>query len=48
MVVLGSFLPEKDIEVVVENGSAFLFKNGMDSTRRLRSFLGGNGSNVSL
>eukprot|EP00268_Persea_americana_P040555 TRINITY_DN402_c2_g1_i1.p1 TRINITY_DN402_c2_g1~~TRINITY_DN402_c2_g1_i1.p1 ORF type:complete len:891 (-),score=182.09 TRINITY_DN402_c2_g1_i1:722-3394(-) len=43
-----SSLSQKDIEVVVENGSAFLFKNGMDSTRRLRSFLGGNGSNVEL
>lgn len=46
--VLCSSLSQKDIEVVVENGSAFLFKNGMDSTRRLRSFLGGDGSNVSL
>ncbi|KAL5994979.1 hypothetical protein ACLOJK_025036 [Asimina triloba] len=39
------FLSKKDIEVVVENGSAFLFKNGTNSTRRLRSFLSNNGGN---
>eukprot|EP00262_Sarcandra_glabra_P006567 TRINITY_DN188_c0_g1_i1.p1 TRINITY_DN188_c0_g1~~TRINITY_DN188_c0_g1_i1.p1 ORF type:complete len:900 (-),score=187.36 TRINITY_DN188_c0_g1_i1:184-2883(-) len=36
-------LSRKDIEVVVENGSPFLFKNAMNSTRRMRSFLGTNG-----
>ncbi|XP_058078207.1 zinc finger protein VAR3, chloroplastic [Magnolia sinica] len=40
------FLSKKDIEVLVENGSAFLFKNGMNSTRRLRAFLVNDGSNV--
>lgn len=39
-------LPKKDLEVIVENGSPFLFRNGANSTRRLRSFLGGEGSDV--
>lgn len=42
---LGS-LSRKDIEVVVENGSPFLFTNGFDSVRRLRAFLAGGESNV--
>ncbi|RVW89872.1 Zinc finger protein VAR3, chloroplastic [Vitis vinifera] len=37
---LGS-LSRKAIEVVVENGSPFLFTNGFDSVRRLRAFLAG-------
>ncbi|XP_072954225.1 zinc finger protein VAR3, chloroplastic [Typha angustifolia] len=39
-------LPKKDLEVIVENGSPFLFKNGDDSTRRMRSFLNGGDNNV--
>ncbi|CBI31208.3 unnamed protein product, partial [Vitis vinifera] len=42
---LGS-LSRKAIEVVVENGSPFLFTNGFDSVRRLRAFLAGGESNV--
>ncbi|GAB2258288.1 hypothetical protein Droror1_Dr00014448 [Drosera rotundifolia] len=36
----------KDVEVVVENGSAFLFRNGEDSRRRMKDFLNGNDNNV--
>ncbi|GAB4858009.1 hypothetical protein Ancab_015913 [Ancistrocladus abbreviatus] len=32
-------LSRKDIEVVVENGSPFLFKNCLDSSRRMKSFV---------
>ncbi|KAF8395544.1 hypothetical protein HHK36_019492 [Tetracentron sinense] len=39
-------LSREDIEIVVENGSPFLFKNAADSTRRMRSFLGSSGSNL--
>ncbi|XP_077241185.1 zinc finger protein VAR3, chloroplastic-like [Tasmannia lanceolata] len=39
-------LSKKDIEIVVENGAPFLFKNTMNSAKRLRSFLGSNGSDV--
>ncbi|XP_042487208.1 uncharacterized protein LOC122067420 [Macadamia integrifolia] len=42
--LLGS-LSIKDIEVVIENGSPVLFKNGLDSERRMKSFLGGRGNN---
>ncbi|KAF9596402.1 hypothetical protein IFM89_010666 [Coptis chinensis] len=42
--LLGS-LSRKDIEVVVENGSPFLFKSVVDSSRRMKSFLGYNQSN---
>ncbi|KAK7846580.1 putative glutathione s-transferase parc [Quercus suber] len=31
-------LSRRDIAVVVENGSPFLFKNGEESVRRMRSF----------
>lgn len=41
-------LSRKAIEVVVENGSPFLFTNGFDSVRRLRAFLAGGESNVSF
>ena len=41
---LFSLLSRRDIAVVVENGSPFLFKNGEESVRRMRSFLG----NVSI
>ncbi|CAL9124641.1 unnamed protein product [Musa acuminata var. zebrina] len=40
-----SSLERKDIEIIVEHGSPFLFKNGSNSTRRLRSFLSGVGNN---
>jgi hypothetical protein len=39
-------LSRRDIEVVVEHGAAFLFKNGDVSVRRMRSFLGNIESNV--
>ncbi|KAJ0080452.1 hypothetical protein Patl1_23546 [Pistacia atlantica] len=32
----------RDVEVVVENTTPFLFKNGEDSVRRIKSFLGNN------
>ncbi|KAH7672389.1 Ran binding protein zinc finger-like protein [Dioscorea alata] len=35
-------LSRKDIEVVVENCSPSLFKNGMNSVRRMRAFLSGD------
>ncbi|KDP39632.1 hypothetical protein JCGZ_02652 [Jatropha curcas] len=37
--ILG-MLSRRDIEVVAENGMPFLFKNGDDSGRKMRSFLG--------
>ncbi|KAJ8470291.1 hypothetical protein OPV22_024634 [Ensete ventricosum] len=40
-----SSLEKKDIEIIVEHGSPFLFKNGSNSTRRLRSYLTGVGNN---
>ncbi|KAF8403471.1 hypothetical protein HHK36_011575 [Tetracentron sinense] len=43
---LFGLLPMKDIEVVVENGSPFLFKNAADLARQMRSILGSNGRNV--
>ncbi|KAJ0985339.1 hypothetical protein J5N97_003695 [Dioscorea zingiberensis] len=39
-------LPRKDIEVIVENCSPFLFKNGMNSVRRMRAFLSGEERDV--
>ncbi|KAJ9185726.1 hypothetical protein P3X46_005323 [Hevea brasiliensis] len=39
-------LSKRDIEVVVEKGMPFLFKNGDDSGKRMRSFLGSGDSNV--
>ncbi|XP_010922880.1 zinc finger protein VAR3, chloroplastic [Elaeis guineensis] len=39
-------LPKKDLKVIVENGSPLLFRNGANSTRRLQSFLSGDGANV--
>ncbi|XP_043696951.1 zinc finger protein VAR3, chloroplastic isoform X3 [Telopea speciosissima] len=42
--LLGS-LSRKDMQVVVENGSPFIFKNALDSARRMKSFLGGSGNN---
>lgn len=41
-------LSKKDIEVIVENGSPLLFRNGDNSVRRMRSFLNGSESNVSF
>ncbi|GMY20073.1 zinc finger protein VAR3, chloroplastic [Fagus crenata] len=43
--ILG-LLSRRDIEVVVENGQPFLFKNCEDSVRRMRSFLGNRQTNV--
>lgn len=40
-------LSKKDIEVIVENGSPLVFRNGDNSIRRMRSFLNGSESNVS-
>ncbi|KAL6978034.1 hypothetical protein U1Q18_013924 [Sarracenia purpurea var. burkii] len=37
--LLGS-LSRRDIEVIVENGTAFLFKSALDTARRMRAFLG--------
>ncbi|KAJ4980161.1 hypothetical protein NE237_010941 [Protea cynaroides] len=42
--LLGS-LSRKDIEVVVQNGLPFLFKNALGSVRRMKSFLVGGGNN---
>ncbi|XP_020114325.1 zinc finger protein VAR3, chloroplastic, partial [Ananas comosus] len=39
-------LSKKDIEVIVENGSPLVFRNGDNSIRRMRSFLNGSESNV--
>lgn len=39
-------LSRRDVEVVVEHGAPFLFKNGDVSVRRMRSFLGNGESNV--
>ncbi|KAF2306858.1 hypothetical protein GH714_022086 [Hevea brasiliensis] len=39
-------LSKRDIEVVVEKGMPFLFKNGDDSGKRMRSFLGSGDSNT--
>ncbi len=41
-------LSRRDSEVMVENGQPFLFKNGEDSVRRMRSFLGNRQTNVSV
>lgn len=41
-------LAKKDIEIIVENGSPFLFKNGANSVRRLQSFVVADGTKVSL
>ncbi|KAA8519034.1 hypothetical protein F0562_016192 [Nyssa sinensis] len=43
--LLGS-LSRNDIEVVVDNGTPFLFKSALDTSRRMRSFLGSDGSKV--
>ncbi|PIN06468.1 hypothetical protein CDL12_20974 [Handroanthus impetiginosus] len=40
-------LSRKDIEAVVLNGTPFLFKSALDTARRMRAFLGTDGSNVS-
>lgn len=48
MCVVFRSLSRRDIGVVVDNGSPFLFTNGFDSVRRLKAFLAGGESNVSL
>ncbi|RZR78703.1 hypothetical protein BHM03_00004125 [Ensete ventricosum] len=45
LALISSSLEKKDIKIIVEHGSPFLFKNGSNSTRRLRSFLTGVGNN---
>ncbi|CAK9146676.1 unnamed protein product [Ilex paraguariensis] len=40
-------LSRRDIQVVVENGTPFLFKSALDTARRMRSFLGIGGSSGS-
>ncbi|GLT95426.1 hypothetical protein SLE2022_131090 [Rubroshorea leprosula] len=40
-------LSRTEIEVLVQSGMPFLFKNGEESARRMRVFLGSGGSNVS-
>ncbi|KAB2607698.1 zinc finger protein VAR3 [Pyrus ussuriensis x Pyrus communis] len=39
-------LSRRDLEVVVENGTPFLFQNGDDSLRRMRLFLGQGDTNA--
>ena len=41
-------LSRRDIGVIVENGTAFLFKSALDTARRMRAFLGVGVGNVSL
>uniref|UniRef100_A0A2P2JQ34 Uncharacterized protein MANES_08G151700 n=1 Tax=Rhizophora mucronata TaxID=61149 RepID=A0A2P2JQ34_RHIMU len=45
--ILG-MLSRRDIEIIVANGTPFLFKNGDDSVNRMRLFLGGGDCSVSL
>ncbi|GKV07631.1 hypothetical protein SLEP1_g19378 [Rubroshorea leprosula] len=40
-------LSRTEIEVLVQSGMPFLFRNGEESARRMRVFLGSEGSNVS-
>ncbi|KAG8367738.1 hypothetical protein BUALT_Bualt16G0104100 [Buddleja alternifolia] len=40
-------LSRRDIEAVVSNGTPFLFKSALDTARRMRTFLGTDGSNLS-
>ncbi|KAL7093102.1 hypothetical protein ACP275_11G022300 [Erythranthe tilingii] len=40
-------LSRRNIEAVVSNGTPFLFKSALDTARRMRAFLGTDGSNVS-
>lgn len=39
-------LPRKDIEVLVKNGTPFLFQSAIDTYRRMRAFLGTAGTTV--
>ena len=39
-------LSRRDIEVIVENGTPFLFKAALDIARRMRAFLGIGEGNV--
>ncbi|CAN6717138.1 unnamed protein product [Malus baccata var. baccata] len=39
-------LSRRDLEVVLENGTPFLFQNGNDSARRMRLFLGQGSTNA--
>lgn len=40
-------LSRRDIEIVVSNGTPFLFKAALETARRMRAFLGIGGSTVS-
>ncbi|KAL1813407.1 hypothetical protein ACET3Z_023472 [Daucus carota] len=40
------FLSRKDMEVVVQNGTPFLFQSAVDTCRRMRAFLGSAGTTV--
>lgn len=40
-------LSRKDIEAVVSNGTPFLFRSALDTARKMRAFLGTDGSNAS-
>lgn len=40
-------LSRRDIEVVVEHGTPFLFQNAEDSARKMRSFISNNTTTVS-
>lgn len=39
-------MSRKDIEVVVQNGTPFLFQSAIDTSRRMRAFLGSSGTTV--
>lgn len=39
-------LPRRDIEVVVQNGTPFLFQSAIDTSRRMRAFLATSGTTV--
>lgn len=43
-----SLLSRSDIGMVVETGTPFLFKSALNTTRRMRAFLGIGAGNVSL
>lgn len=41
-------LSRRDMEVAIEHGTPFLFRNSDDSATRLRSFLSSGNMNVSI
>lgn len=44
----GRLLTKKDVDLVVENGSPFLFKHALNSLRRMRAFVNSVDCSVSL